>query len=156
MRRSRGLVPLGVFLFAVLAAFGVELHDAQRESHRSAERRFEQRAQISAALTQSVFGTLGSLSSDELAAGTAARRHSLERRLGADARAARLAYAAVVGPRGAVLAHAGKAQPAPRGRAARRARLSDARDDGAGPLIDFGLPFKARDGTGAGSSRAFQ
>ena len=77
MNRGRGLVPLGLVLFGVLAAFGVQLQSAQRDSRRAAERRFEQRAQISAALTQSVFGALSSLSSDELGrqlGGSPARR----------------------------------------------------------------------------------
>jgi len=67
MNGRRGLVALGLVLFAVLAAVGVQLHAAQSERVRAAERRFEQRAQISAALTQSVFGALGSISGKQMA-----------------------------------------------------------------------------------------
>ena len=139
MTRGRALVLVGLLLIGVLAAFGVQLHYAHDDSRRAAERRFEQRAQISAALTQSVFGAIGSVSGDELTEklGTsAARRHTYLRKA---VREGKLAYAAVVDTHGAVLDRAGAAHP-PHGDRAPGA-LSDVRRTAAGDVVDVGLPF---------------
>jgi diguanylate cyclase (GGDEF)-like protein/putative nucleotidyltransferase with HDIG domain len=145
MHRGRGLVPLGLLLFAALGAFGVQLHGAQEDSHRAAERRFEQRAQISAALTQSVFGALSSLSGDELArqfSGSPARSRA---RLARQLKASKMRYLALLDARGAVVARAGDGRP-PTGERSAPGFLSDVRQTDAGPLIDFALPFKAAAG----------
>ena len=145
MNRDRGLLPLGLVLFCVLAAFGVQLQHAQRNSREAAERRFEQRAQVSAALTQSVFGALGSASAVELGrrySGSPARvRGLLERQV----KRSKLAYAAVLDERGAVIARAGAVAPPNAGHRAPRV-LSAVRNTAAGPLIDFGLPFQTSAG----------
>jgi diguanylate cyclase (GGDEF)-like protein/putative nucleotidyltransferase with HDIG domain len=147
MHRGRGLVPLGLVLFAALGAFGVQLHAAQQDSHRAAERRFEQRAQISAALTQSVFGALSSLSGAELARQFNGSRASIRARLARQLKGSKMRYAAVLDADGNVVAQAGDGRPPT---AERRAPgvLSDVRQTAAGPLIDFGLPFKTTGGQG--------
>ena len=140
MTRGRWVVPLGLLLFAVLAAVGVQLQGANDESRRAAERRFEQRAQISAALTQSVFGALGSASSEELnkrlGGSAAAQRAYLRKAL----KGSHLGYAAIVDPDGNVLARVGKASPPAVGYAP--GVMSDVRMTSAGPLVDFGLRFE--------------
>ncbi|HEV2785195.1 MAG TPA: diguanylate cyclase [Solirubrobacteraceae bacterium] len=145
MNRSRGLVPLGVVLFAVLAAFGVELHDAHDEGRRAAERRFEQRAQISAALTASVFDALGSLGADELArklGRTPAARHRYLAKL---VKEGHLGYAAVVDARGAIIDRAGRAQP-PRSTGRAPGLVSDVHRSAGGAFVEFALPFKTSTG----------
>jgi diguanylate cyclase (GGDEF)-like protein len=141
MTRGRGLALTGLLLFAVLAAFGVQLNRAQQDGRRAAERRFEQRAQISAALTQSVFGALGSIGADELAlklGGTAsARRRNLAKLF----TQGDLAYAAVVDMHGAVIDRVGKVRPLS-GPQRVAGVLSDVRRTAAGPLIEFGVPFE--------------
>jgi diguanylate cyclase (GGDEF)-like protein len=139
MTRGRGLVPLGLLLVAVLAAFGLQLHGAQEESRLAAEQRFEQRARISAALTQSVFGALGSISADELAirlGGPAGSRRAYLARL---VRRGRLGYAAVVDTRGRVIDHAGRVQPPGGGRTP--GVLSDVQPSAVGELVELRLPF---------------
>jgi diguanylate cyclase (GGDEF)-like protein len=140
MTRDRGLVSLGVLLVAVLAAFGLQLRGEQEESRRGAEQRFEQRARISAALTQSVFGALGSVSADELATrlgGPAARRGADLARL---VRHGQLGYAAVLDTRGRVIDHAGRAQPV-RGSDRAPGVLSDVQPSAVGALVELRLPF---------------
>jgi diguanylate cyclase (GGDEF)-like protein/putative nucleotidyltransferase with HDIG domain len=141
MTRGRGLVLTGLLLFAVLAAFGVQLHRAQDDGRRAAERRFAQRAQISAALTQSVFGALSSVSSDELARKLGGDRAARMRNLHKLFKQGDLAYAAVVDSRGRVIDRVGRI--APLSGAERLAGvLQDARPTAAGPLIEFGVPFE--------------
>jgi|GEM_PF-875614 len=145
MTRGRGLVPLGLLLFAALAAFGVQLDTAQEDSRRAAERRFEQRAQISAALTQSVFGAIGSVSGDELSRKLGGPLASQQAYLRKQVKASHLGYAAIVGPDGSVIARAGDARPS-RGATHAPGVLSDVRSSTAGPLVEFGLPFTTRAG----------
>jgi diguanylate cyclase (GGDEF)-like protein/putative nucleotidyltransferase with HDIG domain len=148
MNRGRGLVPLGIVLLCVLAAFGVQLQSAQRDSRRAAERRFEQRAQISAALTQSVFGALSSLSSDELGrryGGSPAKLRELLARQLKRSKGSQLRYAAIIDERGDVIARAGSVMP-PSGGHRAPGVLSAVRNTSAGPLIDFGMPFETAAG----------
>jgi diguanylate cyclase (GGDEF)-like protein len=140
MTGRRALSTLGVVLFAVVAGFGVQLRDADQQSHRAAERRFEQRVQISAALTQSVFGALGSASANELGRQFGGPPAAMRGRLEKAVRQGKLGYAAVFDARGNVIARAGAARP-PRGVNGARAVLSDVRGTAAGPLVDYGLPF---------------
>jgi len=142
MTRGRGLVFLGLLLVAVLATFGLQLQGAQDDSHGAAERRFEQRARISAGLTESVFGALGSMSADELAirlGGPATKRRAYLVRL---VRRGQLGYAAVLDMRGRVVDRAGPAQP-PRHSQRARGVLSDVQPSAAGPLVELRLPFDA-------------
>ena len=140
MTRGRGLVPLGLLLFAVLGALGVQLHGSHGETRRASERRFEQRAHISAALTASVFDALGSLGSDELATelgGSPASRRTYLQELVEDGR---LGYAAVLDAKGKVLARAGTGRPR---RTAQRAPgvVSDVHRTAGAEFVEFGLPF---------------
>jgi diguanylate cyclase (GGDEF)-like protein/PAS domain S-box-containing protein len=134
-------------LFAVVYGFGVLLHDAQQQSQRAAERRFDQRVEISAALTQSVFGALGSASADELGRQFEGPASAMRGRLAKAVKQARgmLGYAAVLDARGEVITSAGAASPR-RSVNGARAVLSDVRGTAAGWLIDYGLPFKTRTG----------
>jgi diguanylate cyclase (GGDEF)-like protein/putative nucleotidyltransferase with HDIG domain len=145
MTRGRGLVGLGLLLFTALAAFAVQLDGAQDESRRAAERRFEQRAQISAALTQSVFGAISSVSGDELARKLNVPLAGQRRFLRKSVKEGRLGYAAIVDAKGNVVARAGRARPLPSTSHA-PGILSDVRDTPAGRLVEFGLPFKTRAG----------
>jgi diguanylate cyclase (GGDEF)-like protein len=145
MTGGRGLVPLGFLLFGVLAALGVQLHDAQDESQRAAVHRFEQRAQISAALTQSMFGALGSASAAELgrqfggpAAGLKAKLAPLIKRGG-------LAYAALRDDRGAVIARVGRVGPLGAENRSGRA-LSNIRHTPAGAVLEYELPIATPNG----------
>ena len=140
MRRGRSIAFLGLVLFAVLAAFGVQLYEAHEDGRRAAERRFEQRAQISAALTQSVFGALSAVSADELSRKLGGSRANRRKELTKLVREGHLGYAAVVDPRGAVIARAGTVVPPHGGRVA--GVLSDVRHTPAGSLVEFGLPFE--------------
>jgi len=142
MTRGRGLVLLGLLLVAVLAAFGLQLQGTQEDSRGAAKHRFEQRARISAALTESVFGALGSISADELAirlGGPASKRRAYLVRL---VRRGRLGYAAVLDTRGRVIDRAGRAQPPP-GSERAPGVLSDVQPSVAGPLVELRLPFDA-------------
>ena len=146
MTRGRGLTLLGVLLFSALGTFGVQLYRAHEDSRRAAARRFEQRAQISAALTQGVFGAISSLSSGELTTelgGSPAERRAMLAKLVDEGE---LGYAAVLDKRGVVVDRAGRARPQ-HGTARAPGVLSDVRDTAAGPLIEFAMPFK----TAAGS-----
>ena len=145
MTRGRGLVPLGLLLVAVLAGFGLQLRGAQEDRRSAAERRFEQRARISAQLTQSVFGALGSISSDELTVrlgGLTPGRHAYLTKL---VHGGQLGYAAVLDARGRVVDRAGRVRP-PRARERAVGFLSDVQPSAAGPLVELRLPFKARGG----------
>ena len=145
MTGGRGLIALGCVLFAVLAAVAVELGAAQRESRDAAERRFEQRAQISAALTQSAFDALGRLSARDLGRDFAARPAAHGERLARLVERGALSYAAVLDSRGEVIARVGRG--APRRGAERAPRvLSDVRRTPAGPIVELDLPFTTRDG----------
>jgi diguanylate cyclase (GGDEF)-like protein len=140
-RAAAGLVVVGLLLVAGIGAFAMQLRDADRARASAAERRFEQRAQISAALTQSVFGALGSASSTELGRKLGGRRAALQRRLRTFTRDSKLIYAAVLDGRGAVLARIGAAAPAQRNPRAPQALLSDVRDSKSGPVVEYALAF---------------
>jgi diguanylate cyclase (GGDEF)-like protein/PAS domain S-box-containing protein len=145
MTGRRGLIALGFVLFVVVAGFAVRLHDAEDQSGRAAERRFEQRVQISAALTQSVFGALGSASAKELGHQFGGTPAAIRRRLAKAVKQGKLGYAAVLDAHGSVIARAGAAAP-PRGVNGAQAVLSDVRATAAGPLIDYGSPFATPSG----------
>ena len=140
MSRGRSLVFLGCLLFAGLAAFGVQLYGAHEDSRRAAERRFEQRAQISAALTQSVFGALSTVSADRLARRLGGSPATRRRALAKLVREGRIGYAAIVDPRGKVIDRAGAVKP-PEDAKRTPGVLSDVRRTADGAFVEFGLPF---------------
>jgi diguanylate cyclase (GGDEF)-like protein len=139
MSGRRGLVALGFVLFAVLAAVGFQLHAAQRDRVRDAERRFEQRAQISAALTQSVFGALGSVGAQEMSRTFGGPPDALGPRLAQMIRHNKLGYVAILDGRGTVLAHRGPVVPHTQRRLP--GVLSDVRSSSVGPLVEYSLPI---------------
>lgn len=140
------LVPIAivaVLLFALLGSVGALLSEGQRETRQSAERRFAERAEISAALTQSVFGALGASSDKELQRRFGGTSAGVERRLGVQLRPSRLRYVAVVDARGRVLASAGDVPQRlalPRA-AAGGPPLSDVQGRGRARVIEYGIPF---------------
>jgi len=128
---------------AGLAGVGAVLRDAQRENRRAVERRFAQRAQISAALTQSVFSALGNVSATDLARRFGGPAALVRRHLVAQMQPSHLAYSAVLDAGGAVVARAGAA---PRRfplaeNAHARAVLSAVRASARGPVVEYALPF---------------
>ncbi|MDX6690253.1 MAG: hypothetical protein QOG15_1710 [Solirubrobacteraceae bacterium] len=148
MTRGRGLVPLGFLLLGVLVAFAVQLHGAQGEGQRAAERRFEQRAQISAALTQSMFGALGSASADQLKREYGGPVAGLRRKLTPLVHRGKLTYAAVRDEHGAIIAQAGAASPSRATNLSSRV-LSSIRPTSAGSVVEYELPFRTSSGTRA-------
>ena len=140
MTRGRVLAPLGLLLFAALTAFGMQLYDAQVDSRRAAERRFEQRAQIPAALTQSVFAALGNISAPELASHLGGSRANRRRALAKLVPQGHSGYAAVVDGQGTVIDRAGDARP-PRDAQRMAGVLSDVRRTAGSSLVEFGLAF---------------
>jgi len=67
---NRALVALalvGLALFGGVSIFALELNDAQRGNERGAERRFSERARITAALTESLFVALNTAAQEQLA-----------------------------------------------------------------------------------------
>jgi diguanylate cyclase (GGDEF)-like protein len=138
-----GLILVALLLLAGIAAFAVQLGNADRARERAAERRFEQRAQISAALTQSVFGALGSASAAELGHQLGGTPTVLRRRLTVLTRRSKVVYAAILDRRGAQLARIGAATPRVRASAPGMARavLSDVRRSPSGPVVEYALPF---------------
>jgi len=140
MTGRRELVALGFVLFVVVVALGVRLHDAQQETQHAAERRFEQRAQISAALTQSVFGTFAIASASELARKFGGSRAAVRDQLAQLPQSPGSGYAAILDERGAVIARTGIARPTPDIDRWDNA-VSDVRRTTAGPQVEFRLPF---------------
>ncbi|HYF26107.1 MAG TPA: ATP-binding protein [Baekduia sp.] len=104
MRRPRTILSAAVtLLVVVIGLFGVALMQSHADDRRDAERRFEERAHISASLTESIFSS---------SAGQTAAQHARrfggatidQRQLDRLVREGRLAYAAVLDARGRVLA----------------------------------------------------
>ncbi len=142
---NRGLSALAVALAAVLGAFALQLEAAQRDRHDAAEQRFEERAQVSAALTYSVFSALGGASSQALRrrydTSDAKRREQLAELV----RDGTLTYAAIAHGGGRILVRDGAVEPPPRGSAPLRV-LSDVRLTTAGPVVEYRVPFPTRAG----------
>jgi diguanylate cyclase (GGDEF)-like protein len=136
-------------LVGTVVSLGFVVHDAQRDGVRAAERRFAERAQVSAALTQSVFGALGTSSQVELRRQFGGPASDVARRLRRQFKQARLPYMAVLDRRAEVIAAVGK-RPASfavgevlRGGSA----LSDVRPSPGGRVVEFGAKFVVGDGT---------
>jgi diguanylate cyclase (GGDEF)-like protein len=150
-RRDRGvpgLLLVALLLFSCIAAFAVQLDDSDQARERAAQRRFEQRAQISAALTQSVFGALGSASASELGKQLGGPPAVLRRRLTTMTRRSKLGYAAILDERGTEVVRIGSATPPILGTTpgAKRAVLSDVRSSPSGPVVEYALPFTSSAG----------
>jgi diguanylate cyclase (GGDEF)-like protein len=140
MTLGRGLVLLGSLLFAVLAAVAVQLHGAQRESKRAAERRFEQRAHISAALTPSVFDAYAIAGSGELTSRYGGPPAAVRSGLAQVPVHPKFGYVMILEERGVVIARSGVARPErDPGRSGNV--TSDVRRTTAGPHVEYRLPF---------------
>ena len=138
---------VAVLLFAGIASFAMHLRDAHSDSRRAAERRFEQRAQISAALTQSVFGAIGSVSQDELGRQLGGSPAQVRRHLARLIRRGNVVYAVILDSRGRIVARTAKSpKQVGRGAPPARAGLSNIRDTAAGPVIEYALPYRTRGG----------
>lgn len=140
MTLGRGLVLLGSLLFAVLAAVAVQLHGAQRESKRAAERRFEQRAQISAALTPSVFEAHANAAAGELNRSFGGPPAAVRGGLAQLPVNPKAGYLMVLDERGGVIARAGVARPV-RDPGRSDDVASDVRPTTVGPHVEYRLPF---------------
>ena len=139
---------LAALIVGALVSLGVVVRDAQRDGIRSAERRFSERADVSAALTQSVFGALGTSSQAELKRQFGGSTAQVRRRLRRQFKQAHIPYMAVLDHRGDVIASVGKAPKsfivgeALRGGPA----LSDVRPSPGGRVVEFGPRFTGDDG----------
>jgi signal transduction histidine kinase len=158
-RRPRTVLTAAIMLLvAVLALFAVALVNSHGDDRRDAERRFAERARISAGLTESLFSSVAGQSAPENArrlGGAVVDRRRLERQV----REARIAYAAVLDQRGRVLAGSRRLPADARKRLAARPRsiravlagrpftLSDFIDvRGGGGVLEFAAPFPTRHG----------
>ena len=159
MRRPHSIFAVAItLLLAVMAVFTVALVRSHADERRDAERRFAERAEISAALTESLFASTASSAAAEnarrLGDATVDRR-----RLERQRRQSGLAYSAVLDGRGAVIAATQKLPAAARERLATRPAtiraalagrpftLSDFIDaPGAGGVLEYAAPFQTRYG----------
>jgi hypothetical protein len=115
---------------------------------RAAERRFAERAEVSAALTQSVFGALGASSGSQLKSQFGGSRRAILPRLRTQFAQAHVAYMAVLDHRGHLVAGVGAL---PRHFAVGEAlhggpALSDVQGSAAGKVIEFAPLFTGNDG----------
>jgi hypothetical protein len=147
------LVGATLLVVALLTVFALSLADSQRQSRRDIEKRFRDRAQVSAYLTQSIFATSAAQVQQTAASklgGPTVGQSALAR----FARAQQNVYARVIDAQGSSLAAtpgAPPAQPAaPHVRAALRGRaeLSDLRPGPGGrPAVEWALPYRTASGT---------
>jgi len=148
MSQGLGVVGAGaaVVLVALLVAVAVLLSQAQSQAQRSAERRFSERAQISAALTQSVFRALGASSGQDLEGRYGGARSDVARSLARELPVSHLSYSAVVDARGGTLAGVGRlpGSLALAGAARGGLLLSDVVHAGGAPVIEYAIPFGSR------------
>jgi len=135
-----------VLMVQATAAVAVQLDHAQRESRGAAERRFEQRARISAALTQSALDALGRPSARELGRDFRERGAVHRQRLTALVKRGVLGYAVVIEARGRIRARIGHDAPS-RGTNRIPGVLSGVRRTPAGPMVELEVPFTTSAGT---------
>ena len=130
-------------LLVCLVAVAALLSQAQEDAQDSTLRRFSERAQISAALTQSVFSALGTASNRELQRQFGGRPAELRGKLAAQLRESRALFLGVTDSRGKLLAVAGK-RPAGLGtRTGRHADplLSNVMGKGRSSFVQYTIPF---------------
>jgi PAS domain S-box-containing protein len=103
--RRRGGWPLaaaGVLMVGLLVSFGSSLHSSQQRARTAIERRFSERARLSAALTESLFAASATVAQTADTKLYAAPRISAAT-LGAQSAAGRLADLLLLGPDGRIL-----------------------------------------------------
>jgi diguanylate cyclase (GGDEF)-like protein len=136
-------VVLAAGFLAALLAVALLVTRAQAEAEHSAQQRFTERAQISAALTQSVFSALGASSGQELQRRYAGSPQQLSILLRRQFRISRVEYSAVVDKAGRVLASAGRLprRLALPGFASGAPGLSNVIEIGRARVVEFVIPF---------------
>ncbi len=133
-RAVPGIALVALVVLASLVAVALLLSQAQKDSRDAVMSRFAERAQISAALTQSVFSAVGAASGEQLIRRYSGSPAELARTLPAQLARSRSRYLAVVDARGRTLAAAG---PAPR-------RVTLDRAATGGPVLSNVLPYSDR------------
>ena len=133
-------------LLGLLLAVALLLSEAQGDAEEAAKRRFNERARLSAALTQSVFSALGASSGEQLAERYGGAPREVERALEsqrARSRPQSRGYLAVVDAQGRVLATAGRvpSRLAPADAVAGRPTLSDVVRVGGQPFVEYAIGF---------------
>jgi diguanylate cyclase (GGDEF)-like protein len=145
--RSRwGFAAVTLILLGALTAVAIQLSQAQMDSRDSALRRFTERAEISAALTQSVFSALGNASGEQLQRRFGGSRKDIAVALARQLPKSRLRYMAVIDAKGRVIAVAGR----PPRRLVTTARkqggpiLSNVLTAGGARYVQYTIPFGPR------------
>jgi signal transduction histidine kinase len=145
---------VAAFVVVLLGAFAFILVDSQRRLRSESEKRFQSRATVSAALTESLFASAAAQAQQDAAKRFGGRRID-EAALAQRAKQSRLAYLRVIGPKGEQLASTPGAPSYPSSDGERlptyvnealkgKPYLSNISPDGRGarPTIEWALPFK--------------
>ena len=145
-RAVPGIAIVALVVLSSLAAVALLLSEAQKDSRDAVMSRFAERAQISAALTQSVFSAVGTASSEQLIRRYSGSPAELARSLPSQLTRSRSRYLAVIDARGRTLASAG---PVPRRVKLDRAAvggpvLSNVLPYGEGLFVEYAIPFGPR------------
>jgi signal transduction histidine kinase/CheY-like chemotaxis protein len=156
MTGRRGIWIAGIGLAVVLVLFGFQLHDTQTTMRRDIEARFRDRAQVTSALTDAVFSTIGS----PPAADVYGAPKVSDRLLDEAAEGGNLDYAVLVDQQGRTIASSRGFAQSPRANALRSSvslrralrgapySLSDVLESGhAGGTIELAVPFDTAGGT---------
>ncbi len=149
-RMRAGMTAGTVLVLLLLAVFAYSLVDSQRKARDDVEQRFEDVAQVSAAMTAGLFQVSQAGATQQAMAQLGGRRVD-PRRLAALARRNDRPYAAVFDARGRRLAVFGRAPTGASAEVARavttgRAQLSGAIGEGAGAVIEWAIPFRSAGG----------
>lgn len=152
-RRRQSSAVLGIAACAiagVLAVFAFELGDTQSKQRRDVETRFHERAQVTAALTHSIFASVSSGASEATAVKTYGRPTVSSATMAAGQRQGGFSYLALLDQNGSVIA-ASPGLPAPA-----RARLASRRADVQHALT--GAPFSLSNvlAVGPGGTRVLE
>jgi hypothetical protein len=149
-RMRAGMTAGTVLVLLLLAVFAYSLVDSQRKARDDVEHRFEDVAQVSAAMTAGLFQVSQAGSMQQAVAQLGGRRVD-PRRLAALARRNDRPYAAVFDARGRRLAATGRAPTDASAEVRRalstgRAQLSDAVGRGPGAVVEWAIPYRSAGG----------
>lgn len=152
VRRMRVAMTVGIALVvALLAVFAYSLVDSQRQARRDVEQRFQDVAQVSAALTNGVFSASQATTVQQTMSQLGGRVDPA--RLTALARRSRAAYVEVFDLQGRRIGASpgapARSRPPASSQAALRtgqARLSDVTVPGPQGVVDWAIPFKGQSG----------
>jgi diguanylate cyclase (GGDEF)-like protein/PAS domain S-box-containing protein len=140
----RAVFPLVVvFMLAAIVAVALQLFRAQTDARDSAMQRFSERAQTSAALTDSVFTALGGLSGKELERRYGGAPSGISKQLAKEFSQAHVLYMAVLDADGKPLAAAGRPPKklALGGPVRKGPALSTVVHQRGVPVIEYAIPF---------------